>query len=107
MLEVLLGLVQLQEYVGEPVPPVGVAVKLCAARLAELAKPPIATLRTVPTVLDCVLEAVKGVPDVLSVTVHVTAYKPTLAGVKVGFCAVAEENSLVLAEPSGRVQAHA
>jgi hypothetical protein len=61
---------------------------------------------TVPTVLDWVDVAVSGVPEE-SVTVHVTAYRPTLAGVKVGFCADGEENSLVLAEPSGRTQVHA
>ena len=85
VLELLFGLVHVQAYVGEPVPPVGVAVKLCAARVAEFARPPMATLRAVPTVLDWALEAVRGVPDVLSVTVHVTAYRPTLAGVKLGF----------------------
>ena len=107
VLELLLGLVHVQAYVGEPVPPVGVAVRAWAARVAELASPLIAALRTVPTVLDWVLAAVRAEPDVLSVTVHVTAYKPTLAGVKVGFCADAEENSLVLADPSGRTHVQA
>ena len=64
--------------------------------------PLILTDNVVPTTFDCVLLAVR-IGLELSVAVHVTAYKPTRAGVKTVVDPLVVLNSLVLVDPSGRI----
>ena len=90
-----------QMYDSPPVPPTTLAVTSCAAIELVATMPVMVTDNGVPTTFDCVELAVKAGVEA-SVTVQVTAFKPTRAGVKVVLEPLVVLNSLVLGLPSGR-----
>ena len=67
------------------------------------ARPLTVVFNVVPTTFDCVAEADNVVVE-LSVTVHVTLYSPTAAGVKTVAEPLVVLNSLELVTPLGLVE---
>ena len=89
-----------QMYDSPPVPPTTLAVTSCDATELVAKIPVIVTDKGVPRTFDCAELAVKAGVEA-SVTVQVTVFSPTRAGVKVGLEPLVESNSVVLVLPSG------